>query len=301
MKSFQFNWQNMPEKQFHRFVYEWTNSISELVMNCFSRGDPRWDRMLNWCIRQMGHLTFVAENGDVSRFRTAESTNYHSHRNTPTIGMYTHTHKSALFNFAGIPLVTVTAITGVLWRTACRTQKKRYRNTASQWHCMHRPTQWDSIMKTPQLEQWSEMKTAGAQSNTLHFQHWSTMRNMSASVYTLIHSLTGFYSEEMLSSFITHHVNLTSFSEHTLTKPLPEIKLYLNKFLLTWDAFFEAAPVHIHMRMCVTEWISRDKASIICAASVVGLLPTLTQWQHDTISRWSTMTGCHGRDSPALR
>lgn len=78
----------MPEKQFHRFVYEWTNSISELVMNCFSRGDG----MVNWCIRQMGHLTFVAENGDLSRFRIAESTNYYSHRNTAVIGMYIHTH-----------------------------------------------------------------------------------------------------------------------------------------------------------------------------------------------------------------
>lgn len=98
----------------------------------------------------------------------------------------------------------------------------------------------------------------------------------------------------MLSCFIAHDANLTSSSEHETTEHVPDIKLDPNIFLLTWDSFL----VHTHMRMCVMEWISRNKASIICSASVVGLLPTLTQRQHDTISRWDTMTGCHGCASP---
>lgn len=145
------------------------------------------------------------------------------------------------------------------------------------------------------------MKTAGAQSNTLYSQQWSTMRNMSALVYMIIHSLTDRFPLKG-NAFFFHNSQRPYYSFiWTYTKPFPEIMLDLNNFLLTWDAFFEAVLAHIHIRMCVTEWITRDKASIICSASVVGLLPTLTQWQHDTIGRCGTMTGCHGRDSPALR
>lgn len=54
----------------------------------------------------------------------------------------------------------------------------------------------------------------------------------------------------MLSCFIIHNANLTSSSTQTLTKHIPQIKLALNNFLLTWHVFFDAALVHIHIRLC---------------------------------------------------
>lgn len=54
----------------------------------------------------------------------------------------------------------------------------------------------------------------------------------------------------MLSCFIIHNANLTCASIQRLTKHVPQIKLDLNNFLLTWDVLFDAALVHVHVRLC---------------------------------------------------
>lgn len=74
--------------------------------------------MVNWCIKQMGRLMLVTENGNLNRFRMNQSITAHTETQAATaIAIHTHTHEkvssSAPFHFAGIPLVTVTAIIAV--------------------------------------------------------------------------------------------------------------------------------------------------------------------------------------------
>lgn len=91
----------------------------------------------------------------------------------------------------------------------------------------------------------------------------------------------------MLSCFLIHNVNLTSSSIQTLTKHIPQIQLDLNHFLLTWDVVFDAALVHIHIRLC----------KIKLLVFVQHLLWVCSQhWHNDTMMpsvaevQWLTVT-----------
>lgn len=146
-------------------------------MNWFIQGDPGWDRMVNWCISRWDAC---------SRKCWYES----EWQNQPITDTHTHTVYNVsshdMFHFAEILSVSVTNISDVLWLINTHTHTRH-------WNCFTlQPTDTHSIMKTPHLVDWDQMKTAGAQSNTLNSQQWRTEK------YALVSATFIYISEEII-------------------------------------------------------------------------------------------------------
>lgn len=80
-------------------------------------------------------------------------------------------------------------------------------------------------------------------------------------------------------------------SPHTLTKPFPHILITFS----SPEIFSLKQPLFI---FTCTRVSPSEYPDIMLPLSAEHLLPALTQRQRDTISRPSTMTACHGPDSP---